>query len=44
MPDILFAILQNGIVVGFAIVAGWLMIKNIAWQMESEDTTRVDKE
>lgn len=43
MPDILYAILQNSIVVGFAIVAGWLMIKNIRWQMESEDTTRDDE-
>ena len=43
MPDILYAIVHNSIVVSFAIVAGWLMIKNIRWQMESEDTDADDK-
>lgn len=43
MPDILYAIVQNGTIVAFAIVAGWLMMKNVRRQMESEDTTRGDK-
>jgi hypothetical protein len=43
MPDVLYAILQNGIILVFAVVVGWLMIKNVRWQTESEDTTRDDK-
>jgi hypothetical protein len=43
MPDVLYALLQNGIVLGFAVVVGWLMIKNIRGQMKGEDTTSDDK-
>jgi hypothetical protein len=43
MPNILYAILQNGIIVGFALIGGWLMVKNIRRQMQSEDTERDDK-
>jgi hypothetical protein len=43
MPDVLYAILQNGIILVFAVVVGWLLIRNVRWQTESEDTTRDDK-
>ena len=38
MSDIVYAILQNIFVVGGAVVGCWLVIKNIRWQMESENT------
>lgn len=43
MPDILNVILQNGLVIGLAVVGGWFVYKNIRRQLKSEDTTSNDR-
>ena len=43
MLDVLYTLLQNGIFLGFVVVVGWLVIKNIRMQLTDEDTTRDDK-
>jgi uncharacterized membrane protein YjgN (DUF898 family) len=39
----LWLIIQNGLIVTLGLLGAWLIIKNMRWQLESEDTRDEEK-